>query len=199
MTHARTLPRTQAILAILALLAAPAAQAHPQIFHVGGFAYGLLHPWTGADHWLAMIAVGLWAAQLGGSACWRVPLSFMACMAAGAALAIGGITLPYVEAGIAASVLVLGLAIVSRLRVNASVGMALVGVFALFHGHAHGSEMAANLPALEYGLGFLLSTAALHGIGIGAGLLLRRHFPAGVLRLAGAFVLGGGAWLIATV
>lgn len=196
MTNKRSLQKG---LTVVGLIAAPAVQAHPQLFHASGFVHGLLHPWTGADHWLAMIAVGLWAAQLGGAACWRVPLSFMACMAAGAALAISGISLPYVEAGIAASVLVLGLAIVSGLRVGPTVGMALVGVFALFHGHAHGSEIAANLPALEYGLGFLASTAMLLGIGIASGILLRRTLPDGILRLTGAIVLGGGAWLIATL
>ena len=146
----------------LLLVAAPLAQAHPG--HEGhdftwDFSGGFAHPLSGWDHLLAMIAVGLWAAQLGGRARWLVPSAFVGVMALGAALGHAGLMFPGVEQGIAASVLVLGLLIATAVRLPVAAGMALVGLFAGFHGIAHGAEMPATAGGLSYGAGFILATA----------------------------------------
>ncbi|TWA70243.1 urease accessory protein [Azospirillum brasilense] len=155
-------------------LALPAA-AHTG--HAGDamFVQGLLHPLTGIDHLLAMVAVGVWAAQNGGRALWLLPAAFIAMLSGGAALGMAGIALPAVEAGIAASVAVLGLLVLLNKRVPATAAALLVGAFAVLHGHAHGTEMPQTADPLLYGLGFVLSTALLHGTGIALGLA--RHLP----------------------
>lgn len=160
------------------------------------FAAGLGHPISGLDHILAMVAVGLWATQLGGRALWLVPLTFVLTMAAGGALGFFAIPLPLIETGIAGSVLILGLlvALASRLPLVAS--MALVGVFALFHGYAHGAEMTMESSASWYSLGFMLMTALLHGTGIGIGLMTRHGLPAPWLRLGGAAIAASGLLLL---
>jgi urease accessory protein len=153
-----------------ALVAAPAfAHLNPQ--EHGSVLAGLSHPLFGPDHILAMLAVGLWAAMLGGRAIIAVPAAFVGTMAAGFALALTGGTLPFVEPVILASVVVLGLLVAAAVRLPAAAGAVLVGVFALFHGHAHGGELGLAA-AFPYALGFVLSTALLHGAGIGLGLLL---------------------------
>lgn len=166
---------------------------HPEagVGHPAFFA-GLLHPWTGLDHLLAMVAVGLWAAQLGGRAVWLVPASFLAAMGLGAALGQAGLNLPLMEQGIAASVLLLGLAVAFAIKIPAVIPAVLVGVFALFHGAAHGAEMPAGMSTLGYFGGFLAGTAVLHALGLGLGLLLGRFTPAAVLRgLGGAIACLG--------
>ena len=160
----------RAAAALAAILAPTAAWAHPGHDATIGFAAGFVHPVSGIDHVLAMIAVGLFAANLGGRALWAVPLSFVSVMAVGGALGVAGIAVPFVEAGIAISVIVLGLAVALRWKVPVAAAMALVGLFALFHGHAHGTEMPVNAAGLEYGLGFVLATALLHGAGLSLGL-----------------------------
>lgn len=168
--------RLLALGAVLAVV--PWAGAHPG--HDGhdltwDFSTGAAHPLSGVDHLLAMIAVGLWAAQLGGRARWLVPLAFVGVMSLGAAFGHAGLTLPGSEQGIAASVLVLGLLIAAAVRLPAAAGMALVGVFALFHGLAHGAAMPAASGGLTYGAGFIAATALLHLVGIGAGQLAARR------------------------
>lgn len=158
---------TRAGLALVLLTICGTAAAHPG--HGTSYMAGLAHPWLGADHLLAMLAVGLWAAQLGGRARWLVPLSFVSVMAAAGALGMAGVSLPMVESGIAASVLVLGLLIAVAARLPVGAGASLVALFAIFHGYAHGAEMPADGSAWGYGLGFVLSTAALHGIGLALG------------------------------
>ncbi len=169
-----------------AVLASGPALAHPghDVASVGAsLASGLLHPLTGADHLLAMVAVGVWSALAAGagSGVLRVPLAFVALMLVGAALGLAGLALPAVEPMIAASLLVVGLLVALRARLPAGVAMALVGGFALFHGYAHGAELPASagaLPAvLAYVGGFALATMALHLAGIAAGTVLRRHAP----------------------
>ncbi len=161
------------------LLALPVlAQAHPG--HDGheltwDFNGGFTHPLSGWDHLLAMIAVGLWAAQLGGRARWLVPVAFVGVMTLGAALGRTGVIFPGMEQGIAASVLVLGLLIAAAVRLPVTAGMALVGVFAIFHGFAHGAEMPGTAGGLFYGAGFVVATALLHAIGVGSGCLCRAH------------------------
>lgn len=158
-------------LAALAMVAAPAsAFAHTGIGHASGFISGFTHPIGGLDHILAMVAVGVFAAYLGGRALWLVPAAFVAMMAIGGWIGVQGFAVPYVEAGIAASVIVLGLAVAARLTLPAVAAAALVGVFAIFHGHAHGAEMPMDASGLGYAAGFMLATALLHGAGLGLGI-----------------------------
>ncbi len=172
-------------------LAAGGAAAHTGEHTVAGFASGFTHPFAGLDHLLAMVAVGLWAVQQGGRALWAVPTAFVLAMVAGGALAGWGGTLPHVETGIAASVLVLGLAVAVRRRVPVALGVAVAAGFALFHGYAHGLEMPQAAAPVLYGLGFVAATAALHAAGI-AGALFGRH----TIRFAGALIAASGAALL---
>lgn len=186
------LKRLSATVAILAATAAPAF-AHLNPAEHGSFMAGLSHPLSGADHMLAMIAVGLWAAQIGGRARWAVPASFVSLMALGFVLALVGAPLPFVEPGILASVIGLGLLVALAVRVPTAISAAVVGVFALFHGYAHGGELGAAT-ALSFGLGFIVSTALLHAVGLGLGMLIsgRSEFFTRALGIATA---AGGAWL----
>jgi len=180
--------------ALAAILAPTAAWAHPGHGEAVGFVQGFVHPVTGLDHVLAMIAVGLFAANLGGRALWAVPLSFVSVMALGGALGAAGIAIPFVEAGIALSVVVLGLAVALRWKAPVAVAMALVGLFALFHGHAHGSEMPVDAAGFDYGMGFILATALLHGAGLAVGLGFARFGRAAAPR---AVQFGGVAMAVA--
>jgi urease accessory protein len=161
------------IAASAALMVLPgAALAHTGAGATSSFAHGFAHPIGGLDHVLAMVAVGLYAALLGGRALWLVP-TFVGVMAVGGALGMAGLTLPHVEIGIALSVIALGLAIARRIDLPTLIATVLVGVFAVFHGHAHGAGMP-DATALAYAAGFLLATALLHGVGIGLGSLAGR-------------------------
>jgi urease accessory protein len=171
-------------------LFAGTAFAHPGHAPTG-FAGGLAHPFLGLDHLLAMIAIGLWAAQQGGRALWAVPASFVGSMVLGGALAWAGWALPYIETTIAMSVLVLGLLIATRRHASVAAGVAIAAVFALFHGYAHGLEIPQGASAALYVLGFVLATACLHGVGI-AGSLIGR--PA--IRLAGIGIAATGVALV---
>ncbi len=182
-----------ATLGVAASLFVPFAAAHHLGAHGAGFASGVAHPLAGLDHILAMIAVGLWVAQLGGRAYWSVPLAFVGMMVLGAVAAAAGLTLPAVESGMAASVLILGLLIAFSARMAIPLGMVLVGVFALFHGHAHGTELPQAASAASYGLGMLLATISLHATGLGAGILFRR--AAVLLRIGGAMIAAAGAMM----
>lgn len=167
------------------------ASAHPG--HDAGALAGLAHPFLGADHLLAMIAVGLWAAQLGGRARWLLPLSFVVLLVLSGALAMAGIALPMVEAGVATSVMLLGLLIAFAVKLPPALGAAMVGWFAIFHGYAHGAELPAAANAWQYGFGFAVASAALHGVGLYAGQ--RRLLPGTWARTAGTLVALGGAWI----
>lgn len=182
----------QLILAVAAMALVPAAQAHTFGVQGAGFAAGLSHPFLGLDHLLAMLAVGLWAAQLGGRALLRVPLAFMTLMALGCALALGGLALPAVETGIAVSVLVLGLLIALAARFPLAAGMLLAGAFALFHGHAHGQELPQAASAFLYSTGFLLATGVLHAAGAGLGILFSRGLAANGVRVMGGGIAAAG-------
>ncbi|NUB25130.1 HupE/UreJ family protein [Azospirillum brasilense] len=190
------------VTAAAALAALPnAALAHTFGAHDAGFVHGFMHPVGGWDHLLAMVAVGLWAAQRGGKALWVLPTAFVGAMIGGGLLGLAGIDLPQVELGIVLSVVALGalIALQSRLPLLASAGV--VALFAVFHGHAHGAEMPEAAQPLLYGLGFALSTALLHGAGIGAALSLRRFVEdrkgALALRGTGAVVGLAGVALLA--
>jgi urease accessory protein len=138
----------------------------------------------GLDHLLAMVAVGLWAAQLGGRAAWLIPAAFVSVMTAGAGLGMSGVHLPLVEQGIIASVVVLGLLIATAARLPLVASAGLVGVFALFHGVAHGTEMPASASGFAYAAGFALATATLHAIGLLAAKATRVQW----VRIAGAAI-----------
>lgn len=189
------------VLSLALLLLTPTlAFAHPGLDHVMGFSHGLAHPLGGLDHLLAMVAVGILAAAIGGRALWLVPLSFMAMMVAGFALGIAGVAMPLVETGIAISSIAIGAAAALRRPLPQTAAMALVGVFALFHGHAHGAEMPATAQALEYAAGFLGATALLHLAGLAAtvGLVKVTGRHARLLtRLAGGAVALGGVGILA--
>ena len=185
-------------LALATALASGPAAAHTFGAEGAGFAAGLSHPLFGADHLLAMVAVGLWAAQLGGRAIWQVPAAFVVALAAGALLAFAGVGLPVVEPGIMASVLVLGLLVAGAVRLPAAASMALVGLFALCHGHAHGAEMPAAANPPLYGLGFLLATAVLHALGLALGFVAARQAAPAAARYAGAAIAAAGLWAISS-
>ena len=147
-------------LAFLAAFLAPtAALAHTGVGDTSGFMHGFMHPLGGLDHQLAMILVGVFAYQLGGRALWLVPLTFVGIMALGGFLGIAGIPVPFIELGIALSVIVLGAIVAFGVKVPVAAAMGIVGLFAIFHGHAHGSEMPMDASGFEYGLGFMLATA----------------------------------------
>ncbi|NRR32526.1 HupE/UreJ family protein [Oxalobacteraceae bacterium] len=169
---------------IAAAAVAGTAQAHPG--HAGGALAGLAHPFQGFDHLLAMLAVGIWAWQLGGRARWMLPLSFVGMLAAGAALAVAGFALPMVESGILISVLLLGALIAAAKSMPTGVAAGMVGLFALFHGYAHGAEMPALAAPWQYGLGFIGASALLHGLGLATASSLRLH--AGLVRISGVAI-----------
>lgn len=183
-----------AALAVLSLTPA-LAQAHPIPGEVHSFMGGFTHPLSGLDHILAMVAVGLWAAQLGGRALYLVPAAFVSLMAVGGAMGMAGIHLPMVEAGILASILVLGLLIATAVRLPVAAGMAIVGLFALFHGHAHGTELPAAASGATYAIGFILATIFLHACGVGLGLLAQKKLPAPAVRFAGVAIMIAGVCL----
>jgi urease accessory protein len=183
--------------AVAVVLASGAAEAHTFGLHGAGFEHGFGHPFGGLDHLLAMVTVGLWAAQRGGRAVWLVPATFMAAMVFGGLLGLEGIALPMVELGIAASLMVLGSVVAFSFQPPLWVGMSMVAAFAIFHGHAHGAEMPEAASPVLYAVGFLLATGLLHSIGVSACLLARRKevfatFADRAIRSAGAVVAASG-------
>jgi urease accessory protein len=187
----------EAWLVALPLLAlSNAALAHTGAVPTSGFAYGFMHPFLGVDHVLAMIAVGLWAALIGGRAIWLVPASFLSTLLLSGVHAITGGGLPAVELGIAGSVIVLGALIALKVRPPIVVGMGAAALFAIFHGHAHGTEMPADVSGLTYGLGFVLATAFLHGLGICCGLSLHKIFSDRLFRIGGGAISAAGIALL---
>ena len=187
-------------LKVLAPVAAAALVASPALAHVGPGAHDSFsavfgHPFSGLDHMLAMVAVGLWAAMLGGRALILVPAAFVGVMVLGFIAGAAGVPLPFVEPAILASVVVLGLLVALALPMSALAGGALVGFFALFHGHAHGTEVG-TAGFLAYGAGFVAATVLLHVIGIVSGIALGRFGPV-LLRVAGGATALGGLMLMA--
>ena len=184
--------------ALVALILAQGAAAHEQAGVAGGLVSGFLHPITGLDHLVAMVAVGLWGAQLGAPALWVLPVTFPLVMALGGVLGVLGVPLPMPELVIALSALVLGGAVALHLRAPFGVAALLVAVFAVFHGHAHGVELPKAANPLAYGIGFVLATGLLHGCGITLGLLTR--WPQGdrLVRALGAAIALLGTDFLAT-
>ena len=169
-----------------------------------GIFAGLLHPILGIDHLLAMVTVGLLSAQLGGRAIWTVPATFVSVMAVSGVLGIVGIPLPLVEYGIAFSVVVLGIALLTPKKLPVTLTMVFVGLFALFHGHAHGTELPAlsetAVDVFAYVFGFLLATASLHLVGALVGqMAVSTTRGAAILRFSGALIAAMGVFLVLSI
>jgi urease accessory protein len=192
---------TKFITAILLLATSSAAFAHTGQ-NVSSLAAGLMHPFSGLDHLLAVVAVGLWAAQgntmkRGGRKIWLLPATFMTMLAVGAGIALQWHSLPLVESGIAASVLALGLLIALSLQLPASLSVAITALFGLLHGYAHGLELPESATPAAYALGFLAATATLHLSGIAAGVATRRRYAL-LPRFLGSAIAVSGAYLLAS-
>jgi len=181
---------------LAALASATPALAHVQEGQTQGLVNGLLHPISGLDHVLAMVSVGLWGAQLGPPAVWLLPVTFPMVMAVGGFLGLVGIHVPGVEIGIALSVLLLGLMVSLEGKPALVAAAVLVGAFAIFPGHAHGTELPPGQSGLMYSLGFVVATGALHGLGIAIGAVHRWPIGRVALRAAGAVAaLAGSVFL----
>lgn len=186
-----TLKRFLSIAGFLA--AASPAWAHTGAGTASGFLAGMFHPFQGQDHVLAMVTVGLLAVLIGGRALWAVPASFVGMMLVGGGLGLSGLAMPAVEMGILASVVVLGALVASGRPLPIGAAMALVGLFALFHGYAHAAEMPLRASAAAYSFGFASATILLHMIGIGAGMAA--FGSPRVIRSAGAAIVLAGVAL----
>jgi len=171
------------------------AYAHVGVDETNGFLHGLAHPVSGLDHVCAMLAVGLWAAQMGGRSVWAVPLTFVVVMAFGGILPLFGISLPFVEQGIVLSVLWLGVLIAASIHLPLWLSSGMVGLFALWHGHAHGAEMPESVSGVGYALGFMLSTSLLHISGIAFGLGMQRLSHERLVHATGAGIALCGVYL----
>ena len=182
--------------ALLAVLGPSLAWAHAEQGRAEGLLAGLQHPVSGLDHVLAMVSVGLWGAQLGVPAVWLLPVTFPMVMAFGGMLGLMGVHMPGVEVGIALSGILLGLAVLAEWRPPLWAAAVLVGFFAIFHGHAHGSELPAGASGLLYSIGFVVATGTLHAIGIGIGVMYRWGWGQVTLRVAGGLVAGAGVFFL---
>jgi urease accessory protein len=189
---ASCIPYLASRIVILIVLWPASAFAHVQQGAAAGFLTGFLHPISGLDHVLAMFAVGLWGAQLGAPAIWVLPVAFPLVMAMGGMLGLMGVPVPGIEYGIAASAVLLGAAVLFEVRASLFATALLVGVFAIFHGHAHGTELPPGQSALLYSMGFVIATGCLHALGIGIGAVHRWTWGQKLLRAVGAEVAMGG-------
>ena len=171
------------------------ALAHTGVGETTGFMHGFSHPIGGADHLLAMLAVGLWASQIGGKALWAVPCTFVVVMILGGILSFSGIPVAFVEEGILISVLIFGVLIAAAFKLPLACSVLIVGFFAIFHGYAHGAEMPATVVAVSYIIGFLLATAILHLAGISLGILLQKTNQQTLNRFAGGAIALSGIYL----
>jgi urease accessory protein len=185
-----------AMLAAVAVIGGPGtAHAHVGFGPVHDLLHGLEHPLTGLDHICAMVAVGIFSAQRGGRAIWLVPLSFVLVMTVGGALGMAEVSLPFVEPGIVLSVVVLGVFVAAAVRLPMFASVTIVGLFALAHGHAHGTEIPGFVSGASYAVGFVLATAFLHLTGIGFGLLTQRLHSSQIVRLAGVAIAACGVYI----
>ncbi len=192
----RTNDARAALMGAYLVIFAQSAQAHIVAGEATGFFSGVLHPISGLDHILAMVSVGVWGAQLGQPAIWILPVTFPIMMAFGGLMGFLGIPLPFTELGIALSMVVLGGAIMLEAHPPLPVVMSIVGFFAIFHGHAHGTELPKGENALLYSLGFVLATGFLHLVGITIGVIHRWSMGERALRLAGSAVSMAGVFFI---
>lgn len=182
------------LIVILSTLPALAI-AHTGHEHTSSFMTGFMHPLGGLDHLLAMLAVGLWAATLGGRASFIVPLAFVGAMLFGGGIAIAGTQVPFVEQGIILSVILMGALLITTKRFSIIVCAAIAGLFALFHGAAHGIEMPLSNNGALYAAGFAIATALLHSVGIGFGVVISRFQAPVATRLIGSVIALTGVFL----
>ena len=190
------IPYLVSCIAILIAVWPAPAFAHIQNGEAIGLLSGFRHPISGLDHVLAMVAVGLWGAQLGAPAIWVLPVAFPLVMAMGGMLGLLGVPVPGIEYGIAASAILLGAAVMLELHASLVVTALMVGVFAIFHGHAHGTELPPGQSALLYSMGFVIATGCLHAVGIGIGAVHQWTWGQKLLRGAGAVVAFGGVFFM---
>jgi urease accessory protein len=191
-----TLLRRSLPLLLAVLWWTQAAQAHVQHGEATSFRTGFQHPISGFDHVVAMMAVGLWGAQLGAPAIWLLPVAFPMVMAMGGMLGLMGVPLPGTEIGIAASAILLGSAVMLELRPPHLVAAAVVTFFAIFHGYAHGAELPPGQNGLLYSMGFVIATGGLHAIGISIGVIHRWRWGQTLLRTAGGAAAAAGAFFM---
>lgn len=185
-------------LAALAVSVPTMAEAHVLAGEGGGFLHGFEHPLSGLDHMLAMFCVGLWGAQMGGRSVWSLPIAFPLIMVVGGMMGIAGIPLPNVESGIALSIIVLGAAIACLWRPPEWLAVVLIGVFAIFHGYAHGAELPNAADPADYAFGFVVATGLIHLAGIAVGLGFQRLQGGQMARALGGLIgLGGVYFLVA--
>jgi len=187
---------TRSLMTILLLVAMQPLAAHTTGGAIGGLGSGLGHPFIGVDHLLAMLAVGMWAYQLGGSSVWKIPLAFVVTLLAGAGIGLAGLSLPFIEPMIAASVMVFGLLIAMRYRVAPVLACLMVALFALFHGYAHGIEMPLATSPLTYVAGFSIATIGLHGLGVMLAYVIHRTTHTMLLRVGGMGLASTGLLLL---
>jgi urease accessory protein len=178
--------------AVLVVMASVPASAHTGEGVIGGFASGFVHPLAGLDHLVAMVGVGLWGAFLGRPAIWLLPVVFPLVMAFGGALGIAGVPLPGVEVGIALSAVAIGACVALALRPPLWVAALVVGAFAIFHGHAHGTELPNAANPIAYAAGFVIATGLLHLCGIGIGLLAGHSTGRYAVRAGGGVIAAIG-------
>jgi len=169
------------------------ASAHESAGIAGGFSSGFMHPVLGWDHVIAMVAVGLWGAFLGNPAIWVLPVVFPLVMAFGGSLGVTGVPVPAVETGIAVSAIVLGAMVAFAVRPPIWIAAVIVGAFAIFHGHAHGTELPGAANPLAYSLGFVIATGLLHISGIAFGMITHLPFGKIVVRAGGSIIALAGA------
>jgi urease accessory protein len=184
------------VLLLTTLTAPSVAHAHPGVGEVSGLLNAMGHPLGGLDHICAMVAVGLWAGQMGGRSIWAVPLTFISVMALGGILGMKGISLPFVETGVIFSVLTLGVLIAASARLPLVTSVMIIGLFAIFHGYAHGAETPETASRLAYAAGFIIATAFLHACGIGLGVGIQRLARPTIARFAGAVIVLCGGYLL---
>lgn len=188
--------KLSAVAALAILFAPEAANAHIIEGTQGGFGSGFAHPLTGPDHFLAMFAVGLWGAQMGGRSVWALPVTFPLIMVIGGVLGMAGLVLPAIEVGIALSILALGGAIALAWRPPEWIALILIAYFALCHGYAHGVELPLSTDPADYAIGFVLATGMIHLFGIGVGLALNKPMHGRLSRALGAVVGIGGIYFL---
>jgi len=180
--------KTKILLLLALLFSSTNLFAHPLLGTQSGFSNGFFHPLSGLDHILAMLAVGIWAAQMGGKAKWIIPITFVGIMSVGGMLGMNNISLPFAEIGILVSVIVLGVLILAGIRLPMLVSSILVGVFALCHGHTHGTELPSAASGVMYAAGFALTTIVLHLSGIGFGTAVNKIANEKIVKFSGALI-----------
>jgi urease accessory protein len=187
------------MVAVLLCVFAGVANAHESAGIAGGFTSGFMHPVLGWDHVIAMVAVGLWGAFLGSPAIWMLPVVFPLVMAIGGALGVMAMPVPAVETGIAVSAIVLGAMVAFAVRPPIWIAAVIVAAFAIFHGHAHGTELPGAANPLAYSLGFVIATGLLHIAGIAFGMMVRWPYGKVAVRAGGSVIALAGAGFLAGI